>query len=135
MAFQGGCACGAVRYEVSADPMVVMDCHCRDCQRSSGGACTTAVVVSKGTFQLTKGTPRKFTSPGDSGQPVHRHFCGDCGSPLFSEPEISPIYGIKAGSLDDPSWLKMNGALYTSAAQPWAHIDPTLMQFEKMPPR
>jgi len=130
--FSGGCACQAVRYEVSAEPMAVMDCHCRDCQRASGGATTTAVVIPKPAFKLTKGTPKKYSAKGDSGQPVHRYFCADCGSPLFSEPEIQPIFVVKAGSLDDPSWLKLGGALYTSSAQPWAHIDRSLPAFEKM---
>jgi len=42
---------------------------------------------------------------------------------------------VKAGSLDDPGWLTIGGALYTDSAQPWAHIDPNKMQVEKMPPQ
>lgn len=132
--FQGGCRCGAVRYEVSAEPFAVMNCHCRDCQYASGGGFTTAVVVPKPAFKLTKGTPKRHTVKGDSGKDIARSFCGDCGSPLFSEPPDAPIWVVKAGSLDDPSWLKMSGALYTNSAQPWAHIDASLMAFEKMPP-
>jgi hypothetical protein len=133
--FSGGCACKAVRYEVSAEPFAVMDCHCRDCQYSSGGACTTAVVVPKAAFRLTKGTPKRYATKGDSGNEIVRNFCGECGSPLYSEPPGGQIWVVKAGSLDDPSWLKMGGALYTSSAQPWAHIDKNLAAFEKMPPR
>src|SRR5208282_1265612 len=65
--FAGGCLCRAVRYEVSAEPLAVMNCHCRDCQYSSGGAYTTAVVVPKAAFRLTKGSPKRFASKGDSG--------------------------------------------------------------------
>ncbi len=133
--FQGGCMCGAIRYEVSSEPMAVMDCHCRDCQYASGGSHTTAVVVPGPAFRLTKGTPKRFTVKGDSGQDITRSFCGDCGSPLFSEPAGGQIWVVKAGSLDDPSWLQVAGALYTKSAQPWAHIDRTKMVFEKMPPQ
>ena len=35
-AFTGGCACGAIRYEISAEPVFMNDCQCRDCQQSSG---------------------------------------------------------------------------------------------------
>jgi hypothetical protein len=133
--FSGGCICKAVRYEVTAEPIAVMDCHCRDCQYASGGACTTAVVVPKAAFRLTKGTPRRYASRGDSGAEVFRQFCGDCGSPLFSEPPDERIWVVKAASLDDPSWLKVNGALYARSAQPWAHIDRSLPTFETMPPR
>jgi hypothetical protein len=134
MAFQGGCACKAVRYEVSADPMAVMNCHCRACQYASGGAYTTAVVVPRGTLTVTKGAPKAYASAGDSGGTVVRMFCGDCGSPLFSEPEAGPFQVVKAASLDDPGKLTVGGALYVSEAQPWAHIDPAKPAFEKMPP-
>ncbi len=63
-----------------------------------------------------------------------RFFCADCGSPLFSEPAQGPFQVVKAGSLDDPSWLSLGGALYTCSAQPWAHIDRSKPVFEKMPP-
>lgn len=133
--FQGGCACGAVRYEVSTEPMAVMDCHCRACQHATGGGHATSVVVPRASFKLLKGSPKKYSYQGDSGNKVQCFFCDHCGSPLFNEPEMAPFNAVKAGSLDDPSWLKKNGALYTGAAQPWAHIDPNLMQFEKTPPR
>jgi hypothetical protein len=132
--FQGGCACKAIRYDVSAEPFAVMECHCRDCQYASGGAATVAVVLPKPAFALTKGTPKAYTVTGDNGGAVTRFFCGDCGSPIYSTPHNAPIAVVKAGSLDDPSWLKLGGALYTSSAQPWAHIDRNLPAFEKMPP-
>lgn len=132
--FCGGCMCKAIRYEVSMQPMAVMNCHCRDCQYASGGAYTTAVVVPRDAFKLSKGVTKTYSSLGDSGGTVTRHFCGDCGTPMFSAPPRSQIWVIKAGTLDDPSWLTISGALYTSSAQPWAHIDPALPTFEKMPP-
>jgi hypothetical protein len=113
-----------------------MDCHCRDCQYASGGSHTTAVVVPAAAFKLTLGQPTRYESPGDSGQMVARHFCAVCGSPLFSQPPAE--YGlvvIKAASLDDPSWLSVQGALYVSSAQPWAAIDRSKLVFDKMPPR
>lgn len=132
--FSGGCMCKAVRWEASAEPLAVMDCHCRDCQYASGGSHTTAVVLPATALTVTQGTPKRFSSVADSGQTVTRAFCGDCGSPLFSEPPGARIVVVKAGSLDDPSWLKPGGALYVASAQPWAHIDRTKLVFEKMPP-
>ena len=134
MGFQGGCACKAIRYEASAEPMAVMNCHCRACQYASGGGYTTAVVLPPGTLKVTKGKAKGYSSKGDSGKTVTRFFCADCGSPLYSEPESSQVTVVKAGSMDDPSGLVMTGALYTSEAQPWAHIDVDKLRFEKMPP-
>jgi hypothetical protein len=132
--FQGGCRCGAIRYEVTAEPMAVMDCHCRDCQYASGGGFSTVAVIPAAAFKLTKGTPQRFSVTGDSGQQITRAFCGTCGTPLFSVPAAGEIWVVKAGSLDDPSWLNVGGALYTKSAQPWAHIDPNKAHFDKMPP-
>jgi hypothetical protein len=132
--FEGGCRCSAIRYAVSAEPLAVMDCHCCDCQYASGGGFATVVVVPAPESKLIKGAPRRFTSNGDSGREVTRAFCETCGSPLFSEPRGGTIMVVKAGSLDDPGWLKMTGALYIVSAQPWAHIDPDKVRFEKMPP-
>jgi hypothetical protein len=133
--FEGGCACGAVRYEAKAEPVAVMECHCRDCQRASGAGSNVAVLVPSAAFAITRGTPKRYARTGDSGSTVTRMFCGDCGSPLLSELNGGPMMVIKAGSMDDPSWITIAGALYTSSAQPWAHIDPNKIQFEKMPPR
>ncbi|MEI9996027.1 MAG: GFA family protein [Rhizomicrobium sp.] len=132
--FEGGCRCGAVRYTVSAEPLAVMNCHCRDCQYASGGGFSTVAVVPAAAFAVTKGAPKPFTVTGDSGKEITRSFCETCGTPLYTQQPGSPLAIIKAGTLDDPSWLTLGGALYTSSAQPWSHIDPALMQFEKMPP-
>ncbi len=132
--FQGGCRCGAVRYACSSEPVAVMECHCRDCQYASGGASTVAVVVPRGALTVVKGMPKSFAVTGDSGGTIARFFCAECGSPLYSTPSAGPFQVIKAGSLDDPGWLTLGGAIYTSSAQPWAHIDPNKMKFEKMPP-
>jgi hypothetical protein len=132
--FQGGCACKAVRYEVSSEPIAVMNCHCRACQYASGGGYTTAVVVPRGTLRFTTGTPKAYSTTGDSGGRVTRLFCAECGSPIGSDPQMGPFEVIKAATLDDPSKLAVGGALYVSEAQPWAHVDPDKPRFDKMPP-
>ena len=132
--FQGGCRCGAIRYEVSAEPIAVMNCHCRDCQYASGGGFSTVVVVPAASFRLTKGAPTRFSVQGDSGKDITRSFCAKCGTPIFSEPQGGAFWVVKAGTLDDPGWLKLAGNLYTKSAQPWSHIDPNLLKFEAMPP-
>jgi hypothetical protein len=132
--FQGGCACGAVRYEVGVEPLAVASCHCRDCQYASGGGPSIVVVVPKGAVKITKGKVKDFTKNADNGKPITRQFCAECGTPMFSVPsEGNPISIVKAGTLDDGSWLKPSLTLWTSSAQPWAHIDQSLPTFEKQP--
>jgi hypothetical protein len=65
----GGCACGAIRYEVKADPVAMLNCHCRDCQRESGTAYGAFLVVPKGTVEV-RGEPRYHRTVGKSGRAV-----------------------------------------------------------------
>jgi hypothetical protein len=53
----GGCACSAIRYECDADPVMMMNCHCRDCQKASGSAYAAIVVVPKAAVKI-RGEPR-----------------------------------------------------------------------------
>ena len=131
--FQGGCRCGAIRYEVTAEPVVTVECHCRDCQYSSGTGHSIAVLVPASAFRLLQGATNIHTTTAESGKAVHRHFCPDCGSPLFGD-SGGPLWSIKAASLDDPSWLTIAAAVFTRSAQPWSHLDPNLPAFEAMPP-
>ena len=123
----GGCACGAIRYEVTAEPLFALNCHCRDCQRETGSAFAPVVGVARSAFAVTRGTVRTSTLIGGSGKPVLRTFCGDCGSSLFGLPEIRPdLVTIRAGSLDDPSVFRPTRNIFTSQAQPWDYMDPSL---------
>jgi hypothetical protein len=57
-----GCTCGPIRYECSAEPLVMLQCHCRDCQRATGDEHARYVVVSANSFKLTRGVPRHHFS-------------------------------------------------------------------------
>jgi hypothetical protein len=130
----GGCVCGAVRYESSAEPMFSGICCCRNCQYMTGTGQTPVLAVPNAAFRVTKGTPRHHEVTGDSGKPVRHSFCGDCGSPLFGQPAAAPFTGIKVGSLDDPSIFKPGVAIYTELAHSWVQL-PDVPKFPKMPPR
>jgi hypothetical protein len=131
--FKGSCSCGAVRYECTADPVITANCHCRDCQRAGGAGFASVLGVPKDALKIT-GEVKYFDLKGDSGKTIGRGFCPNCGSRLFSRMEAEPaIMGIAAGSLDDDGWYKPGMDIYTSSAQPWAHMDPALPKFPKMP--
>src|SRR6202048_5582755 len=104
--FSGGCACGAIRYESREKPVVMLHCHCRDCQQSSGGPFSSFVVVPVESFKLLQGSPRFHASPSEMGGKTRRGFCPDCGSPVYGQPDFIPhIVAIQNRSLDDPRWL------------------------------
>ncbi len=131
--FTGGCMCGAVRYECSAEPVMTGNCHCRDCQRASGGAFVSALAVPRNALNIT-GEVKYYDVKGDSGNTVSRGFCPNCGARLFGRPAVaSDLIVIMAGSLDDPSWYKPGMDFYTASAQPWDYMNPELPKFPKMP--
>jgi hypothetical protein len=84
--FTGGCACSAIRYECTSEPLFALNCHCRDCQRETGSAFAPVLAVPKAAFTLTQGAPKYFDLIADSGHSTRRAFCAECGSPLFGEP-------------------------------------------------
>jgi hypothetical protein len=116
----GGCLCGAIRYELVADPTYQVACHCRACQYVNGGSPTLAMIVPRSALKITKGEPRTYWSTAESGRQVGRSFCAECGTPVFSEPSGNPdIAVIKVGSLDDPSDFKVQADIWMKEAQPW----------------
>ena len=130
----GGCACGAIRYESTGAPIVMLHCHCRDCQRSSGGPFSSFVVVPRETFQVLQGAPRFHAAPSEAGGHTHRGFCPDCGAPVFVRPDAAPhLIAIRTTSLDDPSWFSQAFDVWTSDAHAWDRMDPSLPKFEKYP--
>jgi hypothetical protein len=130
----GGCACGAIRYETTAEPVVMFHCHCRDCQRASGGPFTSFVIVPAEAFRLLQGSVRFHDSPSHRGGKTHRGFCADCGSPILAKTDANPdIVAIRTASLDDASWFNQQMDVWTSDAHPWDQMNPALPKFEKYP--
>ena len=129
----GGCLCGKVRYTSTSDPVFAGVCHCRNCQKQSGTAFSVVVAVPADQFSV-QGTMKTYHDTGDSGQQVERHFCPDCGSPILTEVAVMPgVAIIKAGTLDDPSWLKPAMQIYCDSAQPWVDLAGEMQRFPKMP--
>jgi hypothetical protein len=130
----GGCRCGAIRYEIAAEPLFGGQCQCLDCQRGTGGGHASFMAFPAAAVQLT-GTPRFYESEADSGNQVRRGFCPTCGSPVVGHSSGVPeMTTIPAGSLDDPSVFKPAFVVYTSRGQKWDLVDSGLQSFPKMPP-
>jgi hypothetical protein len=127
----GGCSCGAVRYVVKADPILMLNCHCRDCQRASGSAYAAVVVVPHAAVEFT-GELRYHKITGDNGGVVERGFCPSCGSRVANKLGRMPdILGLMAGNLDDPALHKPAMDIFTASAHPWDHLAPETTKFER----
>jgi hypothetical protein len=134
-AYTGGCACGAVRYEISGEPIFMNDCQCRDCQHKSGtGHGSYLTFASRQSVKL-KGEAKQWNLLGDSGSVKTRGFCPICGSPVYLTSTATPdFFTVHAASLDDPSRYKPQVVTYTARGYAWDHLDATVPKFEKMPP-
>lgn len=118
----GRCLCGAITYTVTADePLATGLCHCTDCRRQTGTAFSVLVGVGTDDFHLSGDTPREFETMGEDREAVaRRQFCGTCGSPIASILGDSPdIAWIKAGTLDDPTWIEPELEVWTDSRLPW----------------
>ncbi len=132
--FTGGCACGAIRYECSSEPVLAFNCHCLDCQKASGSAYASCLIVPSADFALT-GEPKYYTVTANNGLPIGRGFCPECGSHVLAKLPYKPrIVILHASSLDDPSRHRPAVDIFASRAQPWDHMDPELPKFPELPP-
>ncbi|MGO1118362.1 GFA family protein [Rhodovibrionaceae bacterium A322] len=132
--FTGGCLCGAVRYESSADPVVSAHCHCEDCRRSSGTGHCTHLVLPKDAFSVS-GELKGYKKATDSGNMVERSFCPTCGAAVYSTNSGMPdLVFPRASSLDDLEVAAPAMVVYASRAASWDQPDPALPAFEEMPP-
>ena len=132
---KGGCLCGAIRYSADAAPLMTAACHCKNCQRQSGSAFTVVIAIPKGALTFEGGEPASFADTGDSGLAVKRRFCAACGSPIYSEAAATPeLDWLKAGSLDDTSWVQPQANIWCESAQPWVPMDAATPRVPRNPP-
>jgi len=116
----GGCLCGKIRYEITEAPQLVYTCHCVDCQRLTSSAFSMAIVVTDVAFRIARIEPRAIQRTADSGAVVTRWVCPECGSWVCgassSDDGLRPV---RAGTLDDTSWLRPTAHFWTRSKQPW----------------
>ena len=133
----GGCLCGRVRFAVTSAPLSTVACHCRDCQRYTGGAPAYQVAFRRADVSIESGEPRSFSMHGDSGRTLVRHFCAECGAPLFTDLEkLADLMIVNAGALDDPSQVNIKAHIFAASAPQWHHFEPGAARYDgDLPPR
>lgn len=131
MAHQGGCHCGAVRYEVNGVPQHVALCHCSDCRKSSGAPMVAWAAFTEDQFRLVEGEPVTFNSSGTA----MRSFCAQCGTGLYyRNAEILPgIVDIQSATLDEPDALPPAIHIQVAERIGWMADAHSLPMFERYP--
>ena len=132
--YTGGCACGAIRFEIADEPLFQNHCQCLDCQHKSGTGHGSYLTFPRQGVKQT-GDAKLWDMVGDSGDVKTRAFCPTCGSPVYMTFAAMPdVFTVHAASLDDPSRYKPQAVTYAVRGQGWDHLDPALPRFDKMPP-
>ena len=130
----GTCLCEAIEVTCDEKPEEIIACHCESCQKATGGLGTYNVVMAESSCRISKGQPKVFKEQADSGATLERHFCGDCGSPIFSAtPTFAGCLILKAGLFSGLDGMKVVSNIYTDSVASWAHLDPDIPTYGKMP--
>jgi hypothetical protein len=131
--FEGGCACGAVRYRLESTPFDAGWCHCRTCQLNSGSPAMVFASVPTGHLVWTKGADRvkSFTSSSFG----HRSFCGDCGTPFLMEVDHQPeTVDFSVATLDDPGAVAPGYHIFVASRIAWFDTRDDLPRHDKFRP-
>jgi hypothetical protein len=116
----GGCSCGAIRYEIASFPLLLYTCNCTNCQTASGSAFALNMPVLARDFHVLRGEPKAWRHLSPRGVQVTSRFCGDCGARLYGERAgRAEIINLRAGTLDDTTWLVPAAHMFMKSAQPW----------------
>jgi hypothetical protein len=129
----GGCECGSYRYQITGAPKTIVICHCRDCQRQSGSAFGSSMVVADAQFTELSGALACFERAAFSGATMRGYFCPLCGTRIFhAKPGAPGLKILKAGTLDDTATIKPLAQLWTSRKQIWLDF-PDVPAFARQP--
>jgi hypothetical protein len=129
---EGGCACGAVRYRMTAAPLIVHACHCRDCQRLTGTAFVTNIWIEKRFVEANEAPLQSTFVTAGSGKPQEVFRCAKCGTAMWSKYHAAPgdTVLLRAGTLDDPGAVTPDVHIFTRSKVPWLPLPPGARSFE-----
>jgi len=129
--FDGGCSCGAVRYQLTSEPMFVHCCHCLDCQRQTGSAFVLNALIETDRIALLSGEPIPIAMPTDSGRPHDVYRCPKCLIAVWSDYGRRPnLRFVRVGTLDNPKALVPDVHIFTRSKQPWIGLPPDVPAVE-----
>jgi hypothetical protein len=127
---EGGCGCGAVRYRLTAEPLIVHCCHCRSCQRQTGSAFVVNLLLEAGAVELLAGEPQPVEVPRDDGSTQQIFRCPECQVAVYSLYGRPGIRFVRGGTLDDPTGVEPDVHIYTRSKLGWVTLPESVPAFE-----
>lgn len=126
----GGCHCGAVRYEMPEDVLHHALCHCKDCRRHAGAPMVSWAMLPADQLKIT-GETRTYASSAHG----RRKFCGQCGTNLFyvNDEMLPGMVDVQSATLDNPDALPPKAHIQVAERIGWMKTAHELPEFERYP--
>ena len=130
--YHGSCLCGTVKYEVQGELGPIGLCHCSRCRKANGTAFLAGAQVDPKEFKVIAG--QESLGDYESSVGVHRIFCRNCGSPLFSRrPGPPEVIRLRIGSLDTPPKGSVQSHIFFDDRAPWFPFEDQAPKFSQRP--
>lgn len=105
-------------------------CHCGMCRKATGSSFATNMLVKSDDFVIVAG--RSVLRSYESSPSEYRHFCSECGSPIYGEAVVRPgLVSIRCGALDGDPGVRPSSHIYTASKSSWFTISDHLSQFSE----
>jgi len=130
VAREGGCACGAVRYRLTSDPLFTHCCHCLNCQRQTGSAFVINLLIEADRVELLSGAPQAVDVPRDDGSNQRISRCPTCQVAVYSDYGRPEVLFVRAGTLDQPSSVTPDVHIFTKSKLSWVTLPESVPAFE-----
>jgi hypothetical protein len=127
---EGGCACGAVRYRLTSDPLFIHCCHCLNCQRQTGSAFVINLLIEAERLELLASNPQPVEVPRDDGSKQRILRCPDCQVAVYSEYGRPEVRFVRGGTLDEPSGVTPDVHIYTRSKVNWVTLPESAPAFD-----
>jgi hypothetical protein len=127
---EGGCACGAVRYRLTSDPLFIHCCHCLNCQRQTGSAFVINLLIEADRVELLTGDPQPVDVPRDDGSKQTISRCPTCQVAVFSDYGRPEVRFVRGGTLDDPAAVAPDVHIFTRSKLPWVTLPDSVPAFD-----
>jgi hypothetical protein len=127
---EGGCACGAVRYRLTSDPLITHCCHCLNCQRQTGSAFVINLLIEADRIEWLAGAPQPVAVPRDDGSTQRIFRCPTCQVAIFSEYGRPEVRFVRGGTLDQPSEVTPDVHIFTKSKLGWINLPDSAPAFE-----
>ena len=127
---EGGCACGAVRYRLTSDPLFIHCCHCLNCQRQTGSAFVINLLIETDRVELLEGELQPVSVPRTGGKKQKIWRCPTCQIAVYSQYTNPRVRFVRGGTLDDPAAVAPDVHIFTRSKVPWVTLPDGVPAFE-----